>query len=393
MKNRETLEKQRTPKRFYGIVLLMYLPVCIALALIHASPWGWIITACSFGLLMGMRLTKMWQGLRIPLCFALAFALALWGLNASRPEKNVSLMGQVGREIIRFVSSFPGDEGKELGEASIWRVPNGYSFEKATLPHSKLEILTPLKDPGEYGVLQLHGGAFVADITDVHRMFAHRYSLLTQNGTVATLQYRLWPDADYPAQQEDAYDAWIYLTETLGFAPKNLIIAGDSAGGNLALSLTLRLRDEGKPLPRALVCMSPWADLSNSGPSHIFNATRDPTFGVSPENYHGEPIGVDVDYARGEDLKNPFISPSFGNYKDFPPMLLQAAENEVLLSDSQKIYDNALENGVDCTFTIYGTLFHVFQASLDLMPESKAAWEEVSAFLAKSLETAPADSY
>ena len=98
--------------------------------------------------------------------------------------------------------------------------------------------------------------------------------------------------------------------------------------------------------------MSPWADLSNSGPSHLYNATKDPSFGVEPDQWDGStPVGVDTTYPDGLNAKTPYLSPSFGDYAGFPPMLLQAGDLEVLLSDSQMVYDNAIAHGVDCTLT------------------------------------------
>ena len=95
------------------------------------------------------------------------------------------------------------------------------------------------------------------------------------------------------------------------------------------------------------------------------------------------PVGVDTTYPDGLNAQTPYLSPSFGDYAGFPPMLLQAGELEVLLSDSQMVYDNAVSHGVDCTFTVYPGMFHVFQGSLDLLPESREAWEEIGDFMAR----------
>lgn len=385
MNDSHKLVKHRTPKRFYFITAIIYLPAFVSLSLIHAYWYGWVLISLSFALLLWIRSTRIWHGLSIALCFALSLVVALNGLYISRPQKNISLIGQIGREALRFVKRLPLDQsvfsGAALSDIRRWEAPEGYDFEVISLSNSELELLRPQENQSHRVVLQLHGGAFTAGLNDLYRVFAKRYSDMTQGGMVATLEYRLWPAYSYPCQQDDAMDAWRYLTETHAIAPANIIIAGDSAGGNLALSLCLRLRDEGKPLPGALVCMSPWADLSNSGPSHLFNATIDPTFGVDAETYDGRPVGVDTAYADSLDAKNPYVSPSFGDYQGFPRMLLQAAKNEVLLSDSEMIYENATANGVNCTLTVYESLFHVFQATLDLMPESKEAWDEIAAFL------------
>ena len=384
MSSRHPLEKSRTPKRFYFLTALIYLPILFALTIIRARWYGYAAAGLSFAVLLWMRHAPLWQGLRIPLCFMTAFLLAFGGLFASRPERDVSLMGQIGREALRFLLRLPVDEsvrsGNFLGDADIWPVPEEYTLSAAVLPHCSADLLRPLES-NERAVLQLHGGAFVSGMNNLYRTFAKRYSEYVGHGTVLTPDYRLWPAFPYPAQQEDALDAWLHLTETLGFLPENILVVGDSAGGNLALSLCLRLRDNGMPLPRAVICMSPWADLSNSGPSHIQNATADPTFGLPGDSYDGGPIGVPTTYADRLNPKDPMVSPSFGDYEGFPPMLLQAGSDELLLSDSEMVHQNALQHGVDTTFTVYTGMFHMFQASLDILPESKQAWEEIALFI------------
>ena len=387
-----TPKKNRASRHFYFLTLLIYLPVFFVLTIIQAHWYGYLAASLSFALLLYMRQSPLWQGFRIPLCFAMAFLLAFSGLFASRPQKDVSLTGQIGRETLRLFLRLPVDEnirsGHFLGEADAWYVPQGHTLHSIQLPHCSADLLLPAKNNGR-AVLQLHGGAFVSGMNNLYRTLAKRYSEYTAGGTVLTPDYRLWPAFSYPAQQEDAMDAWLYLTQDLGFLPENIVIAGDSAGGNLALSLCLSLRENGLPLPRAIVCLSPWADLSNSGPSHIQNATADPTFGLPEDAYNGEPLGVPSTYADRLDPKDPFVSPSFGDYNNFPPMLLQVGSDEILLSDSEMIYQNALQHGVDCTLTVYAGMFHMFQASLDLLPESKQAWEEISLFFQRVYAAPP----
>ena len=97
-------------------------------------------------------------------------------------------------------------------------------------------------------------------------------------------------------------------------------------------------------------------------------------------------MGVKSTYADGLNARDPYLSPSYADYAGFPPMLLQAGELEVLLSDSEAIYQNALAHGVDVTFTVYPGMFHVFQGSLDLLPESREAWAEIAAFVQRTLK-------
>ncbi len=374
---------------FILVTLLGFLPIFFCLAVMRARWFGWATAVFSFALLLHLRSKPFWHGWRIALGFGGAYLVAIFGLYAARPLWDVSLTAQVGSGVVRTFVGLPAQE-QEIGYALLtdtgWTPPEGYELEVVQLTNARLELLRKTDATGERAVLQLHGGAFVSGMNDMYRQMALRYSELYGDCLVATLDYRLAPEYPYPCQQEDTLSAWRYLTGTLGYAAGNVVVAGDSAGGNLALSLGLRLRDAGEAMPAGFVCMSPWADLSNSGASHYYNATLDPSFGVDESDYQGQAVGVDSTYADGLDATDPYLSPSFGEYDGFPPMLLQAGSIEVLLSDSEMVYDNAKGYGVDCQLTVYKGMFHVFQGALDLLPESRLAWEEVGSFLQKRME-------
>jgi acetyl esterase/lipase len=381
--------KPRPHLLFILATLLGFLPIFFCLAVMRARWFGWATAVFSFALLLHLRSKPFWQGWWIALGFGGAYLVAIFGLYASRPLCDVSLTAQIGSGVVRTFVGLPAQE-QEIGYALLtdtgWTPPEGYELEVVQLTNARLELLRKTDSVGERALLQLHGGAFVSGMNDMYRQMALRYSELYGDCLVATLDYRLAPAYPYPCQQEDTLSAWRYLTDTLGYAAGNVVVAGDSAGGNLTLSLGLRLRDEGAAMPAGFVCMSPWADLSNSGASHYTNATLDPSFGVDASDYRGQAVGVDSTYADGLDATDPYLSPSFGEYDGFPPMLLQAGSIEVLLSDSEMVYDNAKRYGVDCTLTVYKGMFHVFQGTLDLLPESRLAWEEVGRFLAKLME-------
>ncbi|HNW86255.1 MAG TPA: alpha/beta hydrolase [Candidatus Limiplasma sp.] len=371
---------------FIFLMLLVYLPVFFCLAVLRARWFGWAMAALSFWMLFWMHGRPFWHGWRILVFSISAYLVVFVGMYIARPDWEVSLPSQIGSGIVRTFTSLPKNEqdfGKSILMDSDWTPPDGYACKVVNLSHAKLELLYPTDGNSVHALLQLHGGAFIAGLNDLYRKFAVRYSQLYDNCLVATLDYRLAPQYAYPAQQTDAMDAWLYLRDSLSYPADRIVVAGDSAGGNLALSLGLRLRDAGEALPAGFVCMSPWADLSNSGASHVYNATVDPSFGIAAADFHGQPVGVDSDYTAGLDATDPYLSPSFGDYHDFPPMLLQAGSIEVLLSDSEMVYENARDYGVDCTLTVYKGMFHVFQGAMDLLPESASAWEEVGRFLAK----------
>ncbi len=386
----QKLTRPRVPKRFYFLTLMVFIPAFYCLVAIRAHWYGYLVVAASFAGLIAIRLSRFWQGWYAMLCFVLALFAAYMGMSVSRPRWDVSLPGQIGAGTVWLFSHARPEKAPisaQVLDVVSYRVPEGYERSEITLTACTMERFAPAGGGNGWAVLQLHGGAFVDGVSDIYRHMARRYCDLLGGAEVFTPDYRLWPAYAYPSQQNDAMDAWTYITRELGYAAERVVVVGDSAGGNLALSLTLRLRDEGMPLPAGLVCMSPWADLSNSGPSHVENATNDPTFGLEPGEWDGvTPVGVETTYPDGLNAQAPYLSPSFGDYAGFPPMLLQAASAEVLLSDSQMVYDNAVQNGVDCTLTVYPGMFHVFQASLDLFPEGREAWEEIDAFLERVME-------
>ena len=144
------------------------------------------------------------------------------------------------------------------------------------------------------------------------------------------------------------------LAESTG---RDVIVAGDSAGGNLALSLTLKLKDEGRMLPRGLALMSPWTDLTKSGKSYQTRSSVDP---VLDQEYLDRMI---ENYAGGMELTNPYISPLFGKLEGLPPVYIQVGDNELLLSDSTQLHKNLVKADVSARIDIYKGMWHVFQMS------------------------------
>ncbi len=149
---------------------------------------------------------------------------------------------------------------------------------------------------------------------------------------------------------------WNYLM-LFGYGARDVILTGDSAGGNLALSLTLRLKQEGRLLPRGLVLMSPWTDLTSSGESFEGKAEVDP---VLDSDYIDRMVSA---YAGGQDLKQPLISPLFGEFAGFPPTYIQVGENEILLSDAVRLHQAFVDANVSVKMDVYPGMWHVFQMS------------------------------
>ncbi len=207
----------------------------------------------------------------------------------------------------------------------------------------------------EYVILYCHGGGYSTGSSLYARILTTKLAASTSMD-VLSFDYRLAPENPYPAAVEDVMKAWDYLM-LLGYGARDVIVAGDSAGGNLALTLVLKLKEQERLLPRGLVLMSPWTDLTSSGKSHVNKAEVDPVLNAE---YLERMISS---YAGQEDLANPLISPLFGDFKGFPPVYIQVGDNEVLLSDSVLLHKKLVQANVSAKIDVFKGMWHVFQMS------------------------------
>lgn len=297
-------------------------------------------------------------------------------------EHEVSVQGKVVRELIARVTSDNligrkiknGELRKKLVEPP-WKCPEYYTMTEVPLKNCRGELLTADESNNRFIILQLHGGGYIGAMRNTYRSFAGLYSELGKGMPVFTVDYRVAPEDPYPAALQDAITAYNWLLES-GWQEGEIILAGDSAGGGLAMALCMYLKKQNRTLPAGLIAMSPWTDLTASGPSYVENFERDPLFGNTRDS-----LIYNKDYVQNEDVTNPFISPLFGDFKNFPPMLIQAGSYEMLLSDSVSVAEKAKSAGVKVRLSVYEGMFHVFQMALLMLPESKRAWAEVGRFL------------
>lgn len=305
-----------------------------------------------------------------------------------KKNDNISLQAKIVRQLINIAASDhligPGIKKGTFRRRLVeppWKCPPGYSMLKIKMKKFDMEFLTPPEVNSGYAVLQLHGGGYIGKMRNVYRSFAKYYSDMRGGIKVLTIDYRVAPEDPYPAALEDAVTAYKWLMG-LGYKGSDIIVAGDSAGGGLALALAMYLKDNSINLPAAMVLMSPWTDLTASGSSYETNYELDPLFGNTRESmiYNGEYIG-------SNEPDNPYISPLFGDFNGLMPMLFQAGSVEMLLSDSVDAAKKAEEAGCSVKLNVYEGMFHVFQMALDLLPESKQAWQEVKEFIEGIEET------
>lgn len=207
----------------------------------------------------------------------------------------------------------------------------------------------------KYVILHCHGGGYSTGSCLYARTLTSKLAASTSMD-VLCFDYRLAPEHPFPAATEDAMKVWNDLM-LLGYGARDIILTGDSAGGNLALSLVLKLKEEGRLLPRGIVLMSPWTDLTSTGKSFETRAEVDP---VLSREYIDRMIEA---YAPKQDLRNPLISPLFGNFEGFPPVYIQVGENEILLSDSLRLHQVLVDANVSVKMDMYKGMWHVFQMS------------------------------
>lgn len=252
------------------------------------------------------------------------------------------------------------------------RGPAGVATAPATLGGVPgLKLVPAGAQPGK-ALLFLHGGAYVIGGPRSHANLAAQLAHHTRR-TTWLVDYRLAPEHPFPAALDDALAAYQALLAQ-GTRPSDAVVAGDSAGAGLALALAMALRDRALPLPAALALISPWTDLTLSGPSYADKAASDPMLSVAWLR------ACAAHYANGRPLDEPGVSPGFGSLAGLPPMLIQVGSEEILLSDAEALARRAGEAGVRATLRRYDTLWHEFQALAGWLPEADAALAEIGAF-------------
>lgn len=236
-----------------------------------------------------------------------------------------------------------------------------------------VEWLTPKNHIEGKLLLYLHGGGYVVGGCDMHRQMV---SHIARAGRIQTLlpEYRLSPEHKFPAAIDDAVAIYRALID-MGIRAEDIVFAGDSAGGGLAVGTMLALRDAGDPLPAAAVLLSPFLDATGSGDSMQTRATQDPWF--RPED-----VSVVADfYCEPHQRRFPMISPVFANIEDLPPLFIQVGDDEILLSDSKRIADACIAAGIDVELEVWPGMWHVFQMFIGKMPEARQAIDKIGVYI------------
>jgi acetyl esterase/lipase len=221
-------------------------------------------------------------------------------------------------------------------------------------------------------ILYFHGGGYIAGSPETHRPLIARLCQASEANAFVPA-YRLAPEFVFPAAVRDGIDAYRHLIAK-GIDPQSLVVAGDGSGGGLAFSVLLAARNAGLPMPAAGIAMSPWADLSLSGMSVLTNQGNDTAL-------NWELLFLSArHYLKKTNPCDPYASPAFASFRDFPPIMVHAGSFEMLRDDASRIGDRAADAGTSVSVEIYDGMQHVFQAN-PYVPEARASLQRLGQFI------------
>ena len=310
-----------------------------------------------------------------------------FGETSAAPEaRGIVLTGEAKQAYIKTQMDalyYPPEDRKP----APFTAPEGWAYEKTSIGNVPVERLAPPKPTTKRIVLQLHGGAYMSGLTDLYRTFAVRQAAYTNAREIYCVDYRHAPLHRYPAALEDAATVYRGLLAR-GTRPSDIIIFGDSAGGNLAVALAIHLRDKGVPQPAALILLSPWADFEHKdGTSRTENFTKDKVLG------EGTPFAPHLcktpPYADSLPLDDPRLSPIHADLSELPPMLIQTGGYDLLLTEDEVLAAKAAADGTPVTLSIYPEMPHVFPLVLPELAESFVALEEMRDFVNRYMNELP----
>lgn len=235
-------------------------------------------------------------------------------------------------------------------------------------------------------LVYIHGGGFNLGSPDSHRAFAARLMQAGQFAAVYMPRYRLAPRHPWPAGLQDVTAVWKALQQQHPDA--RICLAGESAGANLCLALTLTLRDQRARLPQRVYLHSPWLDVSLSGDSYRNLALEDGFIGTHPRRREWLELVFSRHYAAQHDPRHPHISPLFADLTGLPPLYLQTGAKEIFLADSHTLQARCSNAGVACELEVWPGLWHGFALFAPLLPEANQAIARAGRWLGETDQSA-----
>jgi len=283
-----------------------------------------------------------------------------------------------------------GEEWKPVAEAGaaalIKNVPGmlerlKVKVEKTTIDGVRAFIVTPetIAPENRYRqLIHMHGGCYVLNPGEAslpEAIFMAGFGHIK----VISVEYRMPPEAYFPAALDDGITVWKAALKTTD--ARNMAIFGTSAGGALTLEMVLKAKQLGLPLPGAIAPGTPMSDVTKVGDTFYTNAMLDNVL-VSPDGFCDDGAKV---YANGHDMKDPLLSPVYGDMKGFPPTILTSGTRDLLLSNTVRVHRKLRQAGVDATLQVYEGMSHAHYIRDDTAPETKEVFEEIAAFFDRHL--------
>lgn len=240
-------------------------------------------------------------------------------------------------------------------------------------------FVPPISKKAHKIVLYLHGGGYTSGSIKSHAGLIGKLALETGIPHLA-INYRLAPEHTYPAALDDVMKTYSWLLNKEHFSATDIILMGDSAGGGLVLSTLLKIKELGWSNPLTAVAISPWTDLTMSGESALSKSGQDPILDTAKAKEWGQW------YAGEASLKDPFVSPLFGDLSGLPPILIHVGTEEILLSDTVRFAAFAAMKDTDVTVVIEDGMTHVWHFLWQYLPEAKAAIKNIGQYLDKKIK-------
>ncbi|MBQ9849165.1 MAG: alpha/beta hydrolase fold domain-containing protein [Clostridia bacterium] len=304
-----------------------------------------------------------------------------------------SLTSKIFMSTLRLIFHSPLSDSSKLSDnaakltkdkKSKYKPSKNFTYSKHTTEGVKYEKLINRNCKTEKVILMIHGGGFKIELNDFYRRLAEKYSKMFCGATVINVDYGRFPEHQLPSQMHDVVKVYLHLLDE-GVNNSEIVIIGDSAGATLAMTSSLWLRDNGYPMPNHIVCFSLWADATSSGDSKIKNAYTDPFYGIAKHKKIEDNLHLlrrISKYVLNVDRTDPYISPLFGNFENFPKVTLICGTAELDESDSDRVYEKLKSAGADAELHKFEGMCHCFQL-FSFLPESKTAYQIVKRRIAE----------
>ena len=293
------------------------------------------------------------------------------------PSNGIVLQGKAKEKYVADYMKTYFQNIRTMKAPAPFEAPAGWKMETVTVNGIALERMTAEQKKSDRVLLQMHGGGYVGGMSNNHRILGLRQATLADAGEVYFVNYRLAPAHVYPAALEDAVAVYKELLNR-GIKGENIILTGDSAGGNLAVELALYLKENKLPQPGVIALASPWTTFEHKkGTSRYYNDEKDVILGK------GTPLNIpvkDAKYKGKLSRKDPRLSPIYADLSGLPPMLIQAGGNELFLTESVRLAEKAAADGTTVTLTVYPGMSHDFALLLPEMQDSIDSLNEIADF-------------